>query len=126
MDETYWLWMGDAGGVEFSLAQIESMGREHEITRETLFWSMTQEEWQPLFRLPEEWDRAASRDRLAELKAMGFEWVEYVDSGRGDDCEACHALDRRRFRISEAPALPPEGCTCLWSRVTQIAARGPE
>ena len=136
-DDRYWLWLNEVQAGPFTVAQIcrlseDQIDEDEEgspifmVTSATLFWSETLGRWERISLMPSEWDRKDGRDKLSEIQSAGIEWVEFLDSGRGDDCEICRKLNGQRFRLSDAPQISPEGCTCEpWSRAALIAVEGP-
>ena len=136
--ERYWLWLHEKQSGPFSLQQIMRMaeaeppnedcpdGEPPEIDRETLFWSETMADWQPLKYMCEEWDRMDNnRDRMHELTRFGAQWAEYLAAGIGD-CKVCKAMDGRLIPVDEVTRLPLPGCTCLlWLHGEWMACHTP-
>ena len=134
----YWLWHEEKQAGPFSLSQIMRMaeteppnedfpeGEPPEIDRETLFWSWTLEEWQPLKFMPEEWDRMdGNRDRHHELHRFGAQWAEYLAGGNGG-CVFCEGMDGKIIPVGEVSRLPLEGCTCTpWPRAEWMSRHKP-
>ena len=137
--ERYWLWLHEKQAGPFSLRQIAQMaeaeppsedcpeGDPAEIDRETLFWSETLKEWQPLKYMGEEWDRMDNRDRLQDMISTGAQWAEYLSAGNGMACAFCIAMDRKIVPRSEMLRLPLDGCTCTpWPTSEWLARHHPK
>ncbi len=54
----------------------------------------------------------SNRRRIKVAAEQGFQKIKIL-RGTDWDCPACARLEGRIFPISEAPAVPPEDCTCL-------------
>ena len=107
-----WLWIYGATAGPFSEMEIGRKVARGDADGGTLYFHEGSQEWLPLTRLRDD----AHAEDLREIRAEGFRRVEFVAGRTESECPVCQALHGRNFPISEAPEIPPPGCTCdPWS-----------
>ena len=112
-----WLWIDGQAAGPFSEMTVERKIAKGEASGDTLYWHDATEEWLPLTRFRDD----VHAEELREIRSAGFHRVEFVAARTDGECPVCQALHGKRFAISEAPKIPPPGCTCdPWSQATLV------
>lgn len=107
-----WLWIDGQAAGPFSEMVIERKVAKGEIYGSTLYWHDASEEWRPLRHFRD----GAHAEELREIRAHGWQRVEFVAGRTEEECPVCQAMHGKRFAITEAPAIPQPDCTCdPWS-----------
>ena len=107
-----WLWIDGQAAGPFSEMTIARKVARGEAYGSSLYWHDSSQEWKPLTRLRDD----AHVEELHEIQSERFPRVEFVAGRTENECPVCLALHGKRFPISEAPEIPPPGCTCEpWS-----------
>jgi hypothetical protein len=107
-----WLWLNEEHSGPYSEGTILRMVAKGQADGDTLFWDDAEAQWRPLTHIRDD----AHAEDLQEIKREGLRKVEFVAGRTENECPVCQALHGKIFPISEAPRIPPEGCTCdPWS-----------
>ena len=107
-----WLWIDEKAAGPFSEMTIARKAARGEAFGSSLYWHDGTQEWRPLTRLRDD----AHAEELREIQADGFPRAEFVSGSTENECPVCLALHGKIFPLSEAPEIPPPGCTCEpWS-----------
>src|SRR5204862_4087705 len=104
----------------FKPREIIEMSRNGQVDRDTIYFEPAINDWRHLSELYQE----EKAERLAYLRNAGMPAVQFTGGGLNDECPVCRELLDRILPIAEAPAIPPENCTCIpWCKATYVASR---
>lgn len=118
-DDSRKIWLNNHESGKLSLKRLYAMAMEGQIDHTTHFWSEKKQDWLPLSAILFDLD---DKDHLAEFADLGITHTQIIGAGHKDECPACAALVNEFFLVTEAPIIPPKGCSCIpWCRLMYIA-----